>query len=64
MTEYDVAKLRAEQCREDAEQNGDAGAIEGETETIRWLESKEDEALNKRWRMKTTTSSSKALMAK
>ena len=48
MTEYDVAKLRAEQRREDAEQNGDAGAIEGETETIRWLESKEDEAWNKR----------------
>ena len=48
MTEYDVAKLRAEQRREDAEQNGDAEAIEGETETIRWLESKEDEAWNKR----------------
>ena len=48
MTEFDVAKLRAEQRREDAEQNGDAEAIEGETETIRWLESKEDEAWNKR----------------
>ena len=48
MTEYDVAKLRAEQRREDAEQNGDADAIEGETETLRWLESKEDEAWNKR----------------
>lgn len=44
MTDYDVAKLRAEQRREDAEQNGDAEAMEGELETLSWLESKEDEA--------------------
>ena len=48
MTDYDVAKLRAEQRREDAEQNGDAEAIEGELETLSWLESKEDEAWNER----------------
>ncbi|MDR9754882.1 helix-turn-helix domain-containing protein [Pseudomonas sp. SZMC_28357] len=48
MTEYDVAKLRAEQRKEDAEQNGDAEAIEGELETLSWLESKEDEAWNER----------------
>jgi predicted transcriptional regulator len=48
MSEYDVAKLRAEQRKEDAEQNGDAEAIEGELETLSWLESKEDEAWNGR----------------
>lgn len=48
MSEYDVAKLRAEQRKEDAEQNGDAEAIEGELETLSWLESKEDEAWNER----------------
>lgn len=48
MNDYDVAKLRAEQRREDAEQNGDAEAIEGELETLSWLESKEDEAWNER----------------
>ena len=48
MTEFDVAKLRAEQRKEDAEQNGDTEAIEGELETLSWLESKEDEAWNER----------------
>jgi hypothetical protein len=43
MGEYDVAKLRAEQRREDAELNGDDVAVEDEIETIRWLENKQEQ---------------------
>nr|WP_314525232.1 helix-turn-helix domain-containing protein [uncultured Pseudomonas sp.] len=48
MSEYDVARMRAEQRREEAEINGDADAIEGEIETLQWLaqrQEKKDEAL-------------------
>jgi hypothetical protein len=40
MGEYDVAKLRAEQRREEAELDGDTAALEDEIETIRYLEHK------------------------
>lgn len=46
MTDFDVAKLRAEQRRVDAEQKGDAEGMEDELETLRYLESKEEEAWN------------------
>lgn len=38
MSENDVARMRAEQRREEAELNGDAEAIDDEIETLRWLE--------------------------
>lgn len=46
MSEYDVAKMRAEQRREEAELNGDAEAMEGEIETLRWFEHKQEQREN------------------
>jgi hypothetical protein len=46
MTEYDVAKMRAEQRREEAELNGDAEAMEGEIETLHWLGHKQEQQEN------------------
>ncbi|MNG32904.1 hypothetical protein D3C84_1190230 [compost metagenome] len=43
MGEYDVAKLRAEQRREEAELNGDTAAVEDEIETIRYFEHKQQQ---------------------
>lgn len=43
MDEYDVAKLRAEQRREEAELNGDTAALEDEIETLRYLEHKQQQ---------------------
>ncbi len=43
MSEYDVAKLRAEQRREEAELNGDTAALEDEIETIRYFEHKQQQ---------------------
>lgn len=43
MSEYDVAKMRAEQRREEAEINGDAEAMEDEIETLHWLEHRQDQ---------------------
>ncbi|MNR48721.1 hypothetical protein D3C85_1679920 [compost metagenome] len=44
MDEYDVAKLRAEQRREEAELNGDTAAMEDEIETLRYLEHRQQRA--------------------
>jgi hypothetical protein len=46
MSEYDVAKMRAEQRREEAELNGDAEAMGGEIETLRWFEHKQEQREN------------------
>lgn len=46
MSEYDVAKMRAEQRREEAELNGDAEAMKGEIETLRWFEHKQEQREN------------------
>lgn len=43
MSEYDVARMRAEQRREEAELNGDTEAIEDEIETLHWLECRQDQ---------------------
>lgn len=43
MSEYDVAKMRAEQRREEAEINGDGEAMEDEIETLHWLEHRQDQ---------------------
>ena len=43
MSDYDVAKLRAEQRREEAEINGDGEAMEDEIETLHWLEHRQDQ---------------------
>lgn len=43
MSEYDVAKMRAEQRREEAEINGDGKAMEDEIETLHWLEHRQDQ---------------------
>lgn len=48
MGEYDVAKLRAEQRREDAELNGDAAALEDEIETLRYIEHRQQQAQARR----------------
>ncbi|MNP79537.1 hypothetical protein D3C76_1774090 [compost metagenome] len=38
--------MRAEQRREEAELNGDAEAMEGEIETLRWFEHKQEQREN------------------
>lgn len=43
MSDYDVAKMRAEQRREEAEINGDGEAMEDEIETLHWLEHRQDQ---------------------
>lgn len=43
MSEYDVAKMRAEQRREEAELNGDTVAIDDEIETLHWLEHRQQQ---------------------
>lgn len=43
MSEYDVAKMRAEQRREEAEIKGDGEAMEDEIETLHWLEHRQDQ---------------------
>lgn len=43
MSDYDVAKMRAEQRREEAEINGDSEAMEDEIETLHWLEHRQDQ---------------------
>lgn len=43
MGEYEVAKLRAEQRREDAELNGDEAALEDEIETLKYLEYRQEQ---------------------
>ena len=46
MSEYDVARMRAEQRREEAELNGDAEAMEDEIETLHWLEHRQEQQEN------------------
>lgn len=43
MSEYDVAKMRAEQRREEAELNGNTVAIQDEIETLHWLEHRQQQ---------------------
>jgi predicted transcriptional regulator len=43
MSEFDVARMRAEQRREEAELNGDAEAMEDEIETLHWLEHRQEQ---------------------
>jgi transcriptional regulator with XRE-family HTH domain len=43
MSEYDVARMRAEQRREEAELNGDADTVEDEIETLHGLEHRQEQ---------------------